>query len=445
MEPELDAERKDQDLWKAESIAASLGDLGLSAWAPGKNDLAAGKAELEKLAQSAAAKPLGLSSDRTTTVVDVGGQKVGLAGVSITGLGTEDASELLKKGLAELGRAGASIKVALVAVPRGDALRLAEKVPGFHVFVVGRPQSEGDTNDGPVPPTRIGSTLVVQTPNHLQALAVVDLFVRDGSLEFRDGTGIEFQEKKASLERRIQELERRVEAWKKADNINPADLKARQADLARLKHEAETMKPPAPADEGSFFRYELRDVRESLGSSSSVAARMGDYYKRVNEHNRVLFKDRRPVAVESGQAKFVGVGECENCHDEAATFWRTTGHAGAYKTLSDDHKEFNLDCVSCHVTGYERPGGSTVTFVEGLKDVQCEECHGPGSLHVEDDQREDVITLTPPKDLCVKCHHPPHVHDDWDVEEAWTHIIGPGHGKPLAKKDESGPSEKKLD
>ena len=44
-------------------------------------------------------------------------------------------------------------------------------------------------------------------------------------------------------------------------------------------------------------------------------------------------------------------------------------------TLTTQFKEFNLDCVGCHVTGYGRPGGSTVTHVEKLKDVQCEACH----------------------------------------------------------------------
>jgi hypothetical protein len=155
---------------------------------------------------------------------------------------------------------------------------------------------------------------------------------------------------------------------------------------------------------------------------------MGDYYKRVNDHNRKLFADRSPKPPGEGQASYVGVNACTECHEEAVTFWKQTGHAGAYKTLSDDHKEFNLDCVSCHVTGYERPGGSTVTFVENLKDVQCEECHGPGSRHVKTEDT-DFITLRPEKSSCEKCHHPPHVTDDWSADDAWSHVVGKGHGE----------------
>jgi hypothetical protein len=88
--------------------------------------------------------------------------------------------------------------------------------------------------------------------------------------------------------------------------------------------------------------------------------------------------------------------------------------------------------VNCHVTGYEKPGGSTVTFVQDLKNVQCEECHGPGSKHSKDPDAKGLIRLTPPRDLCSSCHHTPHVHEDWDVNEAWKHIIGKGHGDKVA-------------
>ena len=39
--------------------------------------------------------------------------------------------------------------------------------------------------------------------------------------------------------------------------------------------------------------------------------------------------------------------------------WDGTPHAHAYATLEKGFKEFNLDCVSCHVTGYGKPGGSS--------------------------------------------------------------------------------------
>jgi Cytochrome c554 and c-prime len=125
----------------------------------------------------------------------------------------------------------------------------------------------------------------------------------------------------------------------------------------------------------------------------------------------------------------VGVDACTDCHDDARKVWDKTTHAHAYPTLQKDFKEYNLDCVSCHVTGYDKPGGSTVTHNEKLQNVQCETCHGPGSLHVKDPGKKGLIVASPKADICVGCHHPPHV-EGFDPKEKMPLILGPGHGQP---------------
>ena len=85
--------------------------------------------------------------------------------------------------------------------------------------------------------------------------------------------------------------------------------------------------------------------------------------------------------------------------------------------------------MSCHVTGYDKPGGSTVTHVEKLQNVQCEDCHGPGSLHARDPGKKDLIVAKPKADMCLSCHHPPHV-DGFDAKAKMRLILGPGHGAP---------------
>jgi len=168
-------------------------------------------------------------------------------------------------------------------------------------------------------------------------------------------------------------------------------------------------------------------VRESVGTDPVVADRMLEYYKKVNDHNKVAFADRVPPAPSPGAASYVGVERCATCHKEEYAFWQTTPHAGAYKVLADQFKEYNLDCVGCHVTGYDKPGGSTVTHVTGLEDVQCENCHGPGSIHASTGMKA-TIQRTPSPDACKGCHHPPHVAEDWNVGLAWPKILGKGHG-----------------
>ena len=98
------------------------------------------------------------------------------------------------------------MRVLLTAMPRGDALRLIDQVSGFQVLVVGKPYDIGDANDPPTPPEMIGNTLVVEAPNHLQALGVVDLFVRDDKFDFADGSNTASASELHSVTGRINEL-----------------------------------------------------------------------------------------------------------------------------------------------------------------------------------------------------------------------------------------------
>ncbi len=436
-EPQLDPARGEQDLWKAAALADSLADLRLGAWAPGVNDFAAGERTAE-LARRTGAKLLAANVSMPevtgTATFEVGGYRVGVAGIgagATPGASSADPGSALAEAARSLDSAGAQIKVALVAADRGAGLRLAEKVPGFSLMLLGRAQESGEANDAAAPPTLVGDTLVVQTSNHLQSLAYVDFFVRGDDFSFQDGMGLAREERKLSLEQRIGELERRIASWRGEQPPVPERIATGEKDLARLRTELTGLGAPA-ADEGakgSVFRYHLVEVRESAGAEPNVARRMSEYYQRVNAHNREAFKDRKPAPAPSGSAYYLGAATCANCHEEADAFWRKTEHASAYRTLQTEFKEFNLDCVGCHVTGYDKPGGSTVTYVARLQDVQCEACHGPGSLHVENPGSSNgLIRRVPEPTTCRGCHHAPHVADDWSHAQAWQHIVGEGHG-----------------
>ncbi len=438
MDPVLDERKAVQSRWKAEALAASLGDLGLRAWAPGKNDWAGGAETLGKLSADrihmlAANLDAAGNKSSSTRVFDVGGRRVGVAGVSTPshkgalpeGVNVRDAKTELARALAELDKEGAEIKVALVAQPRGDALRLAEAVPGFHLMLIGKPADQGEGNDPPTPAVMLGKTLVVETPNHLQAVAVVDFFVDGKDLDFEDASGTEAEERRNSLRLDLAELEGRLKRL--ADN-SPDRAAVRQG-ISDKTQKLEELSRPSPPKAGSFFTYRLVEVRESLGTDPKAKEHLSSYYKRVNEHNREAFKDVLPKPAAEGQASFVGLEKCTSCHAEERAFWNKTGHAKAYETLANQHKQFNLECVSCHVTGYELPGGSNVTHVDKLTDVQCEVCHGPGSRHVDSPNDKSLLQAVPGKNVCASaCHHPPHVPQGWNAEENWLKIIGPGHG-----------------
>lgn len=446
-ETSLSSTEQTQQSWKADTLAAAFKHLGLAAWAPGVNDWAAGPDFLSKALTSSGAALLagnieGTPKPSNVILREVGGIKLALIGVADprdregklpSGITTKPAADAMREGLAEAKRQGARVFVGVASVPRGEALRLADTFPELNLLVIGKPVEGGHANDAPKAPMQLGNTLVVETSNHLQSVAVVDLFVRgaaaDAPINFADASGISRAEELVSLAGRIRELETRIQSWEKGGKVKPEDLAARKADLEKLRAEKTKLEEPMPAPSGSFFRYRLVEVREKLGTEPTVKKEITEYYKRVNEHNKTAFADRKPAPAGAKEASFIGVEECTTCHDEERKVWDGTPHSHAYKTLQDDFKEYNLDCVNCHVTGYDKPGGSTVTYVDKLKDVQCEECHGPGSLHAKSPSKKGLIILKPDPQSCVaQCHHPPHV-ENFDPVIKMELVLGPGHGK----------------
>lgn len=453
MDPALTEDRRAQEIAKAETIGKSLKELGVAAVAPAKNDWAGGAEALGRLAAATGADLVAANVEGAGTplarfaIVEAEGIKVGVVGVSgfgppaseggdpdggVSALASAKVSPAVDaaRAAAEEAKAkGAQAIVVLAATGRGDAKRIADVMPDALAVVVGSTGSSGDANTPAAPAERVGDVLVVQAANHLQTVGVIDLYVRPGSTKFADGTGIDAIRKREELTKRIDDLRVKIAVWEKDGTAPKADVDARRADLAKLTAERDAFDKTPPPKQGSFFRYAMRDVRADLGDDAAVKAHMLAYYKKVNEENRAAFAERKPPAPAAGEPAYAGIDMCENCHEEAKAVWDKTAHAHAYKTLADQFKEFNLDCVSCHVTGYGRPGGSTVTYVAELKNVQCEVCHGPGSLHAKAPNKVKPPVPKPSPDMCAACHHPPHVHE-FDAKAKMSAILGPGHGQP---------------
>lgn len=445
MDPELDEERATQDKWKAEAISASLGDLGLVAWVPGANDWAAGASALESLVEKSRAKLLAANLSGATagavatTLREIAGVKIGIVGVTVpltngeapTDVEIGDAAEAFERGIGELEAQGAKLLVGIAAMPRGEALRLADRIPKLHVLVVGKAEEAGDANDAPALPMLAGKTLVVQTSNHLQTVGIVDFYVRGDDFEFEDASGVANADALASLDQRLAELGARIANWEKDGTVSPSDIAARKADLVKLQAERARLAAPPKPPSGSHLRFRMEEVRQRHGRDPAVFDRMLAFYRRVNEHNKVAFANKQPPPTAPGQSGYVGIEACSSCHAAARKVWDGTAHARAYATLVAQHKEYNLECVGCHVTGYEKPGGSTVTVNASLQNVQCEQCHGPGEAHAKQPGAAGLILRSPTPESCVSgCHHPPHV-DGFDPEKARMRILGPGHGMPL--------------
>jgi Cytochrome c554 and c-prime len=324
---------------------------------------------------------------------------------------------------------GAQVFIALTAVGRGDAKRLADFVPELTLILVGTSGSSGEANTETPSGERIGNVLIAETGNHVQTVGVLDLFVRGKSFDFQDASSLDQNRKRAELSHTIDELRGAVadlERDKKGQLATTEDKRRALASAEALRTGLDHA--PAPKS-GSYARYFTTEIRQSLGTSPAVTEVMLGYYKKVNDENRLAFAGKKPRLPAAGEPSYAGIDSCVKCHEDAKKVWDGTAHAHAYKTLSSQFKEFNLDCVSCHVTGYDKPGGSTVTFVEKFRDVQCEVCHGPGSKHVENPMKAKMPIEHPTADSCTSCHHAPHVHS-FDGPSKLQEVLGPGHGRP---------------
>ncbi|MCE5302166.1 MAG: hypothetical protein LLF97_03535 [Planctomycetaceae bacterium] len=130
-----------------------------------------------------------------------------------------------------------------------------------------------------------------------------------------------------------------------------------------------------------------------------------------------------PLAERNG--RFIGSAKCESCHETSYAIWKKSGHARAYETLTktDPPRNFDPECVSCHVIGWHPTkffpfvgGFESQQKTPALVNVGCEDCHGPGEKHAAAELRNNeaeqlkyrkavVVTKEEAKkQQCYSCH-----------------------------------------
>jgi hypothetical protein len=171
--------------------------------------------------------------------------------------------------------------------------------------------------------------------------------------------------------------------------------------------------------------YKLTSLGWNRPSHTGVKTLMSQYDKSLKVIN--LKSAGTLPALKPGQAFYVGVERCLECHEETKVFWDNDEHSKAWETLEKDGKTFDLECVGCHTTGYGKAGGSILGALKNLTDVQCEVCHGPGSIHVENGDGTN-ISKSPTESLCVGCHNPKH-STRFNFGKYRERIMVEGHGR----------------
>jgi peroxiredoxin len=133
------------------------------------------------------------------------------------------------------------------------------------------------------------------------------------------------------------------------------------------------------------------------------------------ERAKLLADRRAPRAnVLASNAAYVGSAVCQSCHADEHARWSEQPHARAFATLEAKGKASDGECLRCHTTGLDKPGGYRAGGgpQPALAGVGCESCHGPGGEHVRDGaQRKGTILRLSDKcgscaivQICGSCH-----------------------------------------
>jgi hypothetical protein len=165
-----------------------------------------------------------------------------------------------------------------------------------------------------------------------------------------------------------------------------------------------------------------------------------DHYLEKTGRGQHMLQAMAPIPGLKGDnfPTYLGSDACKRCHEEAYEVWAKSGHSHAYQTLVDARRpslrQYDPECIVCHTTGFGYQGGFiSAEKTPQLKNVGCESCHGPGSVHAKNPRNlEWRLRMNPwhqPKKekpeqkdkrlaridhFCQNCH-------DIDNDVHWTH------------------------
>ncbi len=426
-----------QESWRAETLVNALNQLGLAAATPGARDLAGAPAAFAKLAAQAKFQLLprdnAPASPAASWVTQLGKLKVGVVGASSfsspdADLEPRSVSQLTAAVQAQVDatrKQGAGVVVLLLSTPARAGRRIAGALRGVDLVVQG-----GLVDAAAPPPSRVGSSYVLRASRHGHGLLVVDVYPSPGA-PLTDASAWTRRTETQAAQARVSDLQQRIEGWAKDPSVDPKDLAEQRKKLAALRAELAHAQTPDAAVGGGRFEARFEELGPETPGAASITALLDAFDARVNDYNKQAFASVMPPQPAPGGAHYLGADACKSCHAPAYAWWKGHPHGNAYATLTSRHKEFNLSCVGCHVTGYAQAGGSTVVHNAGLINVGCESCHGPGSTHVAHPERaaSQTISRVPTEAICRQCHTPE--HSDLFVFASYRQrLLVPGHGLP---------------
>ncbi|MCP4712160.1 MAG: hypothetical protein GY869_26350 [Planctomycetes bacterium] len=146
-------------------------------------------------------------------------------------------------------------------------------------------------------------------------------------------------------------------------------------------------------------RFSAIPVEEYFELDPKIVSILEDYQLFLQTENLIEKLPRR--ALPEHDKIFTGSKSCADCHQDVYDAWSEFGHAHAMETLVELGRQYDPECVVCHVVGMEYENGYySLEATAKFADVGCEMCHGPGLKHRENkfSMYQEIFTE------CEKCH-----------------------------------------
>lgn len=428
-------------------LADSLFMLRVPAMAVGERDLAFGLSTLRMLAKRSGTVMLasnvvhartGTAAFDPFVLAERGGRKIGIVGATLeldpksqaydvyraSGLTVKPAEASLAEAARMARNAGADLVVGLLHLSHARAREVLSTLePGLvDLSVVAHDRAASNMLEV----VGQGPSAFMMSGDRGKWMLAIEVEVTIGARGVRDIGAI--RDAKSA----ITEIEARVSAYEREDAgvTDPAlrerlaaDRKATVARLLRRKEQMaqDLQKTGVEPRHGVSARLIPLDV--ALPEDQEMLAALNAFKDRLHVVNAGI------ASIDRSSMKYVGADACKACHAGAYAHWKKTKHAEAWATMERTRQTANLDCIPCHVTGFDRPGGPSGTAGLGpFVAVGCESCHGPGSAHAANPE----VTLDRPRNvpekICAECHRAQADQKPFDFEERLPRVLGEGHG-----------------
>jgi len=418
---------------QAEITAAGIVDaynvMNYDAVAVGENDLAAGLDFLQKQAAQAkfqwlsanlvsksTGKPL-FSSSLIRRVGDISVGIIGLTGDHASGSITAGDVALLswQKVLPNLLTDLAASCDLIILLSNNNEKQnrmIAESYPSIHIIV------QSDPRSGNMEPELHNNTLIAQTGKQGKYLGWMTINWQKSEKWGRAGAAEELATKKQELDGingRISRIERQAGEDDLTGDVRYQNLVTSRerllSEIIFLENELHDLQETGQAP--STFENHFLALDANLPDQPEVKKIVEATKLRVNQSGRIQADETASAPtlpeLQLDKLPFTGWLTCAQCHPVQAEFWKTTGHAGAYRSLSEQDQQFNLDCLPCHVTAEYKDtrisdnDAVLLSLPVQLQQVGCEVCHGPGRNHAAS-RDPAAISRKPDREDCIRCH-----------------------------------------